>query len=84
MKTYKFNLIQDDDKIVVGNYFVINLQTDIRILSEQEAIVSKLKSKINIFKVIRTKRINRITAYICQCLTITNHNDDYFGEYENE
>ena len=77
MKTYKFQIFTDDDNIMVGMYFVINKQTNIEIISKQEAIVSKLKSERNIFKVIRTRQINNCTAYICQCLTTTDKHGDY-------
>ncbi len=77
MKTYKFEIAPADDNIIVGNYFVIK-NSNIVIISKQEAIVSKLKSEINIFKVLCTKKINTHTANICECLTTSSHNDDYF------
>ncbi len=81
MKIYKFLIRQDDDNITVGDYFVINAGTNIVIISEQEAIVNRLQSKPNTFKVKRTRQINNITAYICQCLITSNHDYDDFINY---
>ncbi len=77
MKTYKFEIAPADDNIIVEDYFVIK-NTDIVIISKQESIVSKLKSEKNIFKVLRTRKIKKHIANICECLTTSSHRDDYF------
>ena len=75
-KYYKFTLGKGDEKIVLHSYFTIT-GTDIVIINEQEAIVNKLKSKKNTFKVVRrTTHKNGFTIFHCKCLTISSHDSD--------
>ncbi len=79
MKTINFTVGQGDENLNIGDIFFLLKGCYISVVSKNEAIIKKLKSEPNLFKVINSEvsiNLDR-TGYICECLTTTTQVGDY-------